>query len=84
MKKLFEQKQNKFKNKKESRIINKEIVWFDSKREAKRYDDLYLLLKANKISNLILLITLLKITTTVVFINQTSERNKPKLNVLKI
>ena len=34
MKKLFEEKQNKYKNKKESRIINKEIVWFDSKREA--------------------------------------------------
>ena len=48
------EKQNKFKNKKESRIINKEIVWFDSKREAKRYDDLYLLLKASKISSLVL------------------------------
>ena len=28
--------------------------------------------------------SLLKIITTVVFINQTSERNKPRLNVLKI
>lgn len=54
MKNIFEDKPNKYKNKKESRIINKEIVWFDSKREAKRYDDLYLLLKANKISSLIL------------------------------
>lgn len=47
-------KPNKYKNIKESRIINKETVWFDSKREARRYDDLYLLLKANKISNLVI------------------------------
>ena len=48
------EKQNKFKNKKESRIINKDTVWFDSKREAKRYDELYLLLKTKRISNLML------------------------------
>ena len=54
MKNIFEDKPNKYKNKKESRIRNKEIVWFDSKREAKRYDELYLLLKANKISSLVL------------------------------
>jgi len=47
-------KQNKYKNKKESRIVNKTITWFDSKKEAKRFDELYLLLKAKKIEELIL------------------------------
>ncbi len=47
-------KQNKYKNKKESRIVNKTITWFDSKKEAKRFDELYLLLKAKKIEELTL------------------------------
>lgn len=51
---ILKAKQNKYKNKKESRIINKTITWFDSKKEAKRFDELYLLLKAKKIEELIL------------------------------
>ncbi len=49
-----EEKKTKYKNKKESRIVNKTITWFDSKKEAKRFDELYLLLKAKKIEELIL------------------------------
>jgi hypothetical protein len=50
MKKIF--KENKYKNKKQPRVIGGKIVWFDSIKEAERYDDLYLLEKAKKISNL--------------------------------
>jgi len=45
---------NKYSNKKEVRIVNKEKVVFDSKKEARRFDDLILLLKAGKISGLML------------------------------
>lgn len=45
---------NKYKNIKTHRIINGEKVTFDSKKEAKRYDELYLLLKQGKISELTL------------------------------
>lgn len=48
------EKETKYKNKKESRIVNKTITWFDSKKEAKRFDELYLLLKAKKIEELVL------------------------------
>lgn len=47
-------KMSKYKNIKEYRIINKEKVIFDSKKEAKRYDELYALLKARKIKELVL------------------------------
>lgn len=45
---------NKYHNKKAFRIINGEKVSFDSKKEARRYDQLYLLLKGGKISELTL------------------------------
>ncbi len=47
-------KKSKYGNKKTPRIINGEKVMFDSKREAKRYDELYILLKANRIQELTL------------------------------
>lgn len=47
-------KQNKYGNKKTSRIINREEVKFDSLKEAGRFDKLYSLLKEEKISNLTL------------------------------
>ena len=43
---------NKYGNKKTFRIIGKERYEFDSLKEAKRFDELYLLLKAKKISDL--------------------------------
>jgi hypothetical protein len=39
-------------NKKTIRIVNKEVVTFDSLKEARRFDELYLLLKAKKIDEL--------------------------------
>ena len=47
-------KKSKFKNEKEIRIVNGKLFYFDSKKEARRYDELYLLLKAKKIHDLIL------------------------------
>jgi len=47
-------KQNKHKNEKDLRRINEEWVEFDSKLEARRYDYLYLMLRAGKIRNLTL------------------------------
>lgn len=44
----------KYNNKKSIRIINNKIVTFDSILEAKRYDYLYLMAKAEKIRNLTL------------------------------
>lgn len=43
---------SKYNSKKAKRIINSEIVNFDSKLEAERYDYLYLLLRASKIRQL--------------------------------
>ena len=42
----------KYKNKKVDRIVKGNIVKFDSIKEAKRYDDLYLLDRGKKISEL--------------------------------
>lgn len=44
----------KYNNKKTTRVVSGEIVEFDSKHEAHRFDELYLLLKAKKISDLVL------------------------------
>lgn len=44
----------KYKNIKATRIVNGEATSFDSKKEATRYDQLYLLLKARKISSLVI------------------------------
>jgi len=41
-------------NKKTSRILGKNVYVFDSKKEAERFDHLYLLAKAKKISELII------------------------------
>ena len=46
------QSKSKYGNKKESRLVNGKIKYFDSKKEAKRYDELLLLLKARKITEL--------------------------------
>ncbi len=40
-------------NKKASRTLGKEVYVFDSKKEAQRFDQLYLLAKAKKISSLV-------------------------------
>lgn len=45
---------SKYNNIKDYRIVNGTKVVFDSKKEAKRYDELYLLLKSGKITNLVL------------------------------
>lgn len=45
-------KPSKHKNIKESRIVNGKLKYFDSKKEARRFDELYLLLRAKKISEL--------------------------------
>lgn len=45
-------KESKHKNEKDSRIVNGKIKYFDSKKEAKRFDELLLLLRAKKISEL--------------------------------
>ena len=45
---------NKYGNKKTTRVVNGEIIGFDSRHEARRFDELYLLLKAKKIADLIL------------------------------
>lgn len=45
---------NKYRNKKETRIINGEEVIFDSQAEAFRFDHLKLMLQAGKIKNLTL------------------------------
>lgn len=42
----------KYGNKKTTRVVNGEIVEFDSRKEAHHFDELYLLLKAKKISEL--------------------------------
>lgn len=47
-------KENKHRNKKESRIIGKQMFSFDSRKEAQRFDQLYLLLKVNKIQDLVI------------------------------
>ena len=44
----------KYKNKKETRVINGKILKLDSKLEALRYDHLYLLARVKKARNLIL------------------------------
>lgn len=49
-----EPKKSKYGNKKVFRIIGGKKEWFDSVKEAKRFDELYLLLKAKKISKLTL------------------------------
>lgn len=43
---------SKFRNKKESRYINNQLYYFDSKKEAKRFDELYLLAKSKRITDL--------------------------------
>lgn len=45
-------KKNKYRNQKEPRVVNGKLKYFDSKKEAKRFDELCLLLKAKKISEL--------------------------------
>jgi len=45
-------KKSKYGNKKPTRILNGEPIKFDSLKEAKRYDELYLLLKQKKITEL--------------------------------
>ena len=45
---------SKYKNIKVTRTVNNEIVTFDSKREAKRYDELWLLAVHGKIEELTL------------------------------
>lgn len=45
-------KPSKYKSIKESRLVNGKIKYFDSKKEAKRFDELLLLLRAKKISEL--------------------------------
>jgi len=45
---------NKHGNKKTTRIVNGEVVVFDSKKEGGRFDELYLLAKAKKISKLVI------------------------------
>lgn len=47
-------KKNKYRNKKTTRVVNGEVVEFDSLKEARHYDKLYLELKAGLISNLVL------------------------------
>jgi len=44
----------KYRNKKTVRIVNGEQVVFDSLKEARRYDDLYLKLKAGQVSKLVI------------------------------
>jgi hypothetical protein len=44
---------NKYGNKKVSRVLGKKIVEFDSIKEAKRFDYLYILLSSGKISDLV-------------------------------
>lgn len=50
---LSSNKNSKHKNKKATRILGKQQFVFDSQKEAERFDELYLLLKAKKISNLV-------------------------------
>lgn len=45
-------KKNKYSNKKEVRIVGSKTYSFDSKKEAKRFDELYLLFRAKKITDL--------------------------------
>lgn len=45
---------NKYRNKKTVRIINNKIVKFDSLKEARYYDQLYMKLKVGLISSLVL------------------------------
>ena len=45
---------SKYKNVKTTRSINGEVVTFDSKKEAKRYDELYILFRHGKIEQLTL------------------------------
>lgn len=45
---------SKYKNKKTVRVLNGKVIEFDSLKEAKRFDELYLLLRAKKISNLVI------------------------------
>lgn len=47
-------KKSKYNNKKETRIVNKETITFDSKKEAKRFDALYVMAKQGHIKNLTL------------------------------
>ena len=49
---LIPNKKSKHGNKKTPRMVNGKIKYFDSKKEAKRYDELLLLLRAKKISEL--------------------------------
>ena len=51
--KIGQQKQSKYRNQKATRrMLNGTIRTFDSQKEARRYDELALLLKAGKISDL--------------------------------
>lgn len=43
---------NKYKNKKDTRIVGKQMFSFDSRKEAKRFDELLLLQKTGRIENL--------------------------------
>lgn len=47
-------KVSKYRNKKTFRLVNGEKVIFDSHKEARRFDELHLMLKSGKISELIL------------------------------
>lgn len=48
----IKEKKSKHGNKKTSRLVNGKIRYFDSKKEAERYDELILLLRAKKITEL--------------------------------
>lgn len=50
----YEMAKMKFGNKKTQRLLGNDVIKFDSLKEASRFDELILLLKDRKISNLIL------------------------------
>ncbi len=52
LKNKWQKPQTKHGNKKTPRVVNGKIYYFDSAKEAKRYDQLFILLKAKKISEL--------------------------------
>ena len=45
-------RKTKYNNKKETRVVGSKIYSFDSKKEAKRFDELYILFRAKKITDL--------------------------------
>ena len=51
---MFQKSKSKYRNKKTTRVVNGEIVKMDSLKEARRLDELILLLRAKKISDLVL------------------------------